>query len=140
MITAETTTESIRNVSRFLFFVIMSRKWYLIIFFFASFTAFSRLRPPHVQVVEPVVVPPVLVKPVSGMVSPASALTAQSSVAVGSPSAPPEIALANGFKDLPVNFYTGSGSFSLPIYNFEQGALCLPLALQMQYLDSKRSE
>ena len=100
MITAETTTESIRNVSRFLFFVIMSRKWYLIIFFFASFTAFSQQRPPHVQVVEPVVVPPVLVKPVSGMVSPASALTAQSSVAVGSPSASPEIALANGFKDL----------------------------------------
>lgn len=57
-----------------------------------------------------------------------------------SPSAPPEAAFSNRFKDIPVNLYTGTPIINLPLYTLSEAATTVPISLNYNSSGMKAHE
>jgi hypothetical protein len=57
-----------------------------------------------------------------------------------SPTAPPEIAFANRFKDIPVNLYTGTPIINLPLYTLSEAGSSVPISLNYNASGMKAHE
>lgn len=58
----------------------------------------------------------------------------------GNPNPSPEAASALRFKDIPVNFSTGSMSIPIPLYTLQEGSLVVPIALSFNGSGMKNEE
>lgn len=57
-----------------------------------------------------------------------------------SPVAPPEVAFANRFKDIPVNLYTGTPIINFPLYTLSEAGVSVPISLNYNSSGMKAHE